>query len=556
MATSTSTALDLTGSMTQVFTVQVPDGVPGLYVTGIDLFFAAKSSSFGAQLQLLQMTNGLPDASQTIPGSVVTLTSDKVNVSTDSSTATRFQFTAPVYLTAGQSYAFSVRGLGNSPDYSLYTAINGDNDLASGVSVSSNPLSGAAYYAKNSTTWQQIPNEDLKYKIYRAQFSTSATATARLKKSKTEIFVLRNIAIASGPISIMAGDEVYAFANNDAVLDPTTRAKVVKYDDVNNFLYLRSSTGNFILGDRIAICRTAVEGQVSSNTDGMMLLGNIADIYDYPMHAIVPKIAVVNNPLTTASLAYRGTYMQGSPEVPVKQTGPNDWINLKADNESEFYDMTRFAMSYSNEVAQLGGNTSVEMAIQMSSSSDYCSPAIDLNSHSFIGIQNMINSDLDGEEGNYGTAMTRYISKTVTLADGQESEDLQVWVDAYKPAGTVVQVYGKFWNSSDPDTFDAKPWTLLNQITDSSVYSATNNFDDYREYQFAVPNVTPTVSGAAWSPLIVDPIDGDPLQYTTTLGTFVGFKQFAIKIVLGVQDDTTAYNYPRLNDVRAIALQK
>jgi hypothetical protein len=555
MTTTTSTALDLTGSMTQVFTIQVPQGVPGLYLTGIDLFFSAKSSSFGAQLQLLQLTNGLPDSSLTIPGSLVTLTTDQIKVSADASVPTRFQFTSPIYVSASQPIAFSVRGLGNSPDYRLFTAVNGENDLSSGVSVSSNPLSGSAYYAKNSTTWQVIPNEDIKYKVYRAQFNVSSPSVARLKKSKNEVFQLTNARFASGPLDIIAGDEVYGWVN-DSVLDLTKHAVVSKYDEINNRLYLRNSTGNFAQNTRIGVIRTSVEGTVTANTDGMMAMAMIDQIYDIPMDAIVPKVAVLNNPLTSASIQYRGTYKSGSPLIPVKETGTNDWINLKADHETEFTDTERFALSYSNEVASLSGNTSVELAVNMTSSSDYCSPVIDLNSNSIIGTKNQINANTAGEEGNYGAALSRYIGLTVTLADGQDSEDLRVYVDAYKPAGTIMQVYAKFRNAADPDTFDEKPWTQLRQVTDSSVYSVTNNFQDFREYQFAVPNVAPTVPGAAWCPLIVDPINGDPLQYTTTLGTFVGFKQFAIKIVIGVTDDSTTYNYPRLNDVRALALQK
>lgn len=555
MATTTSTALDLSGSMTQVFTVQVPEGVPGLYVTGIDLFFASKSSSFGCQLQLLKLTNGLPDASQTIPGSVVTLDSSDIKVSADASLSSRFQFNAPIYLSADQSYAFSLRGLGNSPDYKLFTAINGSADVSSGISVSANPLSGAAYYAKNSTTWQQIPNEDIKYKIYRAQFNVDSSSTARLKKSTNEMWSLINMGFASGPIEIIAGDEVYAFVN-DATIDTTKSAKVVKLDQVNNHLYLRNSTGNFTVGDRIAVVRTSIEGKVTSTTDGMMAIADIGDIFDMPIHGIVPKVSVINNPLTTSGVQYRGTYKEGSPSVPVKESGNNDWINLTTDNETEFFDKTRYALSRSNEVAQLSGQSSIDLAIQMNSESDYCSPVIDLNSRSVIGIQNIINSETDGEDGQYGLAETRYIGKTVTLSDGQESEDLQVYVDAYKPAGTIMLVYAKFWNNEDPETFETKPWTQLDQITDPSIYSVTNNLNDYREYQFAVPNVAPTITGAAWSPLIVDTTDGDPLQYTTSLGTFTGFKKFAVKIVLAVSDIETAYIYPRLNDVRALALQK
>lgn len=555
MATTTSTALDLSGSMTQVFSVQVPDGVPGLYVTGIDLYFASKSSSFGAQLQLLRLTNGLPDASQTIAGSVITLTSEQINVSNDATVATRFQFSSPIYLDADQSYAFALRGLGNSPDYKLYTAINGDADISDGVSVSANPLSGAAYYAKNSSNWQQIPNEDIKYTIYRAHFNVGSTSTARLKKATNEMWSLTNIGFASGPIDIIAGDEVYAFIN-DSILDTTKSAKVVKLDQVNNHLYLRNSTGNFTVDDRIAIVRTAVEGTVSSSTDGVMGIANIGEIFDMPIHGIVPKVAVVNNPLTTSSIQYRGTYKEGDPAVPVKESGSGDWINLTSDNETEFFDKTRYALSRSNEVAGLSGQSSVDLEVQMNSSSDYCSPVIDLNSHSFIGIQNLINTDISNEDGDYGQALSRYIGKTVTLADGQESEDLQVYIDAYKPAGTIMYVYAKFWNNEDPDAFAAKPWTKLTQDTDPSVYSVTNNLNDYREYQFSVPNVAPTVAGAAWSPLVDNPVDGDPLRYTTPLGTFIGFKKFAVKVVLAVSDIEQAYIYPRLNDVRALAIMK
>jgi hypothetical protein len=560
--TTTTSSLDLTGSMSQVFTVQVPSGVPGLYVTGIDLYFASQSNSFGATMQLLQLTNGLPDPSTTLPGSVVTLNANQISTSNDASVATRFQFDSPIYLTANASYAFSVRGLGNSPDITLYTAVNGDDDIDTGVSVSANPLSGAAYYAKSSSSWQQIPNENIKYNIWRASFNIGSQSTCALKKAPNEIWQLTNLGFASGPIDIRAGDEIYVIDENWFISNTEMTAKVVKYDVLNNLLYLRNSTGNFETNTRITIVRTAVEGQVNANTDGMMAIAWIADIFDMPMDGIVPKVAVVNNPLTTASIQYRGTYKQGDPAVPVKETGVNDWINLSSDNETEFFDETRYALSYSNEVAELSGNTSVELQINMNSSSDYCSPAIDLNSHSIIGFQNQINSDIGDESGPYGTALSRYIGKTVTLADGQDAEDLQVYIDAYKPPGTEIYVYAKIWNNGDPDTFDSKPWSQLVQTTSPTLYSVLNNLTDYQEYQYGFNTTQPlingsntAVAGAAYRPPSDDEPDGGSVQYTTALGTFVGYQQFALKIVLAIDDDSETYNYPRMNDVRAIALQ-
>lgn len=551
MTTTTSTTRDLTGSMTQVFRVAAPDTVPGLYVTGIDLFFQAKSSSFGAELSMLAVTNGLPDPSQVLVGSTVTLAPDVISVSADASVATRFQFPQPLYLEAGQRYAFSIRALGNSPDFSIWAALNGSKDIASGISVSSNPLSEDAYYAKTASSWAEIANEDLKYTIYRAQFNVGSTSQAMLKKSKNEMFGLTNLSLASGLPDIRAGDECYGLVNG--TIDTTKYAKVTSYDMVNNYLYLRNSTGNFVEDDPVAICRTAVEGQVAA-TDGMLAVARIYEIFDMPLHAIVPKVGLDISALTTAAIQYRGTFKEGEPLIPVKETSDNDWINLSADQETDFYDKPRYVLSRSNEVSGLGGNSSVDLRISMDSKNDYLSPVIDLKSNSIIAIQNLINSDIDGEEGDYGQAESRYISKIVTLADGQESEDLKVYISAYKPAGTIINAYVKVWNSEDSDDFDEKLWTQLNQVTDSSTYSATNNLEDYKEYEFDIPTAL-GITGTAWRPLILDPIDGDPVQYVTDNGVFVGFKKFSIKLVLAVTDESRAYIYPRINDCRALALQ-
>ena len=47
------------------------DATSGIYVTKIDLFFAAKDNSFPVNLQLRPMVNGLPSANEIIPGSQV-----------------------------------------------------------------------------------------------------------------------------------------------------------------------------------------------------------------------------------------------------------------------------------------------------------------------------------------------------------------------------------------------------------------------------------------------------------------------------------------------------
>jgi hypothetical protein len=63
--------------------------------------------------------------------------------------------------------------------------------------------------------------------------------------------------------------------------------------------------------------------------------------------------------------------------------------------------------------------------------------------------------------GNGPIMASRYISKTVVLADGQDAEDLVVFLTAYRPQGTNIQVYGKVLNATDSDPFDDKSWTPM-----------------------------------------------------------------------------------------------
>jgi hypothetical protein len=74
----------------------------------------------------------------------------------------------------------------------------------------------------------------------------------------------------------------------------------------------------------------------------------------------------------------------------------------------------------------------------------------------------------------------------------------------------------------------------------------------YGEYEFDLPSVEQS-TGAAWCPNL----GVDNVQYRNAAGgVFVGYKKFSIKVVMSVATDEDAYNYPRLSDVRGIALQK
>ena len=144
-----------------------------------------------------------------------------------------------------------------------------------------------------------------------------------------------------------------------------------------------------------------------------------------------------------------------------------------------------------------------------------------------------------------GIALSRYISKKVILADGQDAEDLKVYVAAYKPASTDVLVFAKFWNSADSEDFEDKQWTQL--TTENTLISSKANPQDFIEYVYNVPNSVPVDQTA-----YLNATNSNIIRYTNDAGqVFDTFKTFAIKIVLLSSDSSIV---PRLQDYRAIAV--
>lgn len=88
--------------------------------------------------------------------------------------------------------------------------------------------------------------------------------------------------------------------------------------------------------------------------------------------------------------------------------------------------------------------------------------------------------------GNGSRTPSRYISKTVVLAEGQDAEDLVVFLTAYRPPSTDIKIYGKLLNGADSDPFDDKSWTPMVDTT-STLFSSAVNRDDYIELKFEMP---------------------------------------------------------------------
>jgi diphthamide synthase subunit DPH2 len=170
-----------------------------------------------------------------------------------------------------------------------------------------------------------------------------------------------------------------------------------------------------------------------------------------------------------------------------------------------------------------------------------------MNRKDLLVIENIINNDITNETTRYGNSVAKYISKPIILADGQDAEDLLVYITGYRPNGTDLVVYSRLLNAEDSDKLENKAWTLMdNQSTE--LYSSTLNTTDYKEFVYKIPATAATATSA-----FTNATNFNIVQYSdTSNAVFVGFKQFAVKIIM---TSTEKNIVPIINDVRVLGLQ-
>jgi hypothetical protein len=604
--------------LAQSFFVSLPDETDGVYITKVDLFFGNKDSTLPVTVQLREMDNGTP-TDIVVPYSSKTLYPADINVSTSTAvTPTTFTFDSPVFLQNGKDYTMVILPGGNSDQYTVWTAALGQYDVdAEDTLINKQIVAGTMFVSSNDKTWEPIQSEDLKFKLWRAKFSTS-TGTVYVENNNEDYFSIDNI---SGSFRIgepVRSECILTFANNDGMgvlsvgdvilskaakdgeaitasgfANGTIRQVVsantgagywtVKIDALGdfttdtsgnaNYLYIPTSatsigtatnfTANTATGtasffhsakNRLYVDASAggfangwVRGQLSGAASRVTSIDNLN------MNTVVPKLPQIKHGKTQAAWAVRSTSTAG--------TIGSTWKAIELSQDNNFYDAQKKVYSYSNEIGlgAVGGSTkTLTLRGTFTTTDDYVSPVIDSSRFNSIVLANRINNDATDEHKEYGNAQMRYISKKVTLADGQDAEDMVVYINAFKPQNTNINVYAKIINGEDGDAFVDKDYTPLRQVTSSNTYSTGVDGTDIREFEYTFSANTngQDFLGSTWANnhAYLNTSDSDIVAYRGTDGAFYHtFKSFAIKIVMTSSGTNLV---PLINDVRAIALQK
>jgi hypothetical protein len=563
-------------------------GADGVFVSCIDLYFAQKSETNGIGIEIREMVNGQITAVR-VPFGWKRIDPADVNVASDGSAPTPFYFDQPVYLRGDKEYAFIVKPDGSDPNYRLWISTLGGTDTVTGAIIDQQPAVGLLFTSANDRTYTPRQNQDICFTIWRADFNTSVSGTAIFNNDDDEYLNIEQISssrfqigekvrgeslltISGNTAAFTIGDNV-TFGANTGQIRKIIGSTIIKTDVKGvipvgaNVVFSGTSTyyatanaftSNTSTGFVQYVNRGSGEltvnnssGNFTSNTsinDGFYR-GQLSNAYAQVVAIRDQKYDVLS--LKMSEARYVDTAISWSTRTTSNTyTVSASYTNVENFENNDFLSGEKIVASRTNEVNNTSSAKTLYIRGVMSSNTARLTPVIDIGrTKSVITIHNIINNDNTGETGNFGNANARYIAKRVTLADGQEAEDLKVFVSAYKPAGAEIDVYARIQNPSDGDEFRDKQYTLLNQITASNTVSSIINRNDFIELEYGFPSANATSQSA-----YLNAGNSDIVRYYNSDGAyFDGFKQFAIKIVL--RSSNGSHVIPRVKDLRTIALQ-
>ena len=148
--------------------------------------------------------------------------------------------------------------------------------------------------------------------------------------------------------------------------------------------------------------------------------------------------------------------------------------------------------SASNEFGLTGsgryGKKTYRQRFTLSTDTEDLSPVIPLYRNAVITRSYDINNDSTGETGNGGAAKSKFISRKVRLADGQEAEDVRLSVALKQPAGSSFKIYFKGQSPDDDgDFYEDLPWTEMELETGQVAGSSTSQ-SNFVDFNFKLPS--------------------------------------------------------------------
>jgi hypothetical protein len=576
------------------FLAKAPTDEEGMFLTSVDVFVSRKSAQYGMWFEIRELNSAGQITRNQVPMSEVHFDDPAlVPISPDGKTnPLKVTFNAPLFLFHNTWYALVIHGNAGNPDTYFWVAKLGQTDINGKGQYVNRTETGTFFQTNNNVSWDEIKDVDLTVKFYTANFNTNVDGVATLGNKPIERLVIESRNQPLNPklgdvftsgsqltVSGVSGGTIY---KGNVLVGGTTSSNAVVTDIVGSN-YILSNSG-FTAGEALTVRTnnitygaTAVTATVSTTNRARGILTyywdgpsvNSAISYSYAhltnsdgrfkANDVIRSITSPEYYGTVRSVEnFRYSAISFEPSYLVfkntditfemktfSNTGTEGAFTSIVPSETYYFNDEQALFSRTNEVGSLSSVRTNQVQVTMKSSKSGVSPLLDISRTHNIYLNNLISSEYLGETGaTGGNLLNRYISRTITLADGQDAEDMNVYLTAYRPPGTDVKVWIRILNIEDSTLFNNAGWIELEKKNNGdAAFSSFTDRNNFIEYLYGFPSSYMTGG------------DIGAVQYINSDGSkFTGFKYFSVKIGLVVSGTNTAV-VPRAGDLRCIALQ-
>ena len=426
---------------------------------------------------------------------------------TQSTVPTHFEFDHPVYLQNNTEYAMAIET--DSVDYDLWASRLGEIDISTSTVITTQPSLGSVYRSQNVDNWTEDNFEDIKFRLYRAEFVTNRSAEILLKNENLGYELLN-----TNPFETNSSSSTNAtaklFRSNNSVVKVNHRDHGFE-DSENSYVFFRTAdatggiTADVLNNTLFEVKNSGVDTytitsptKASGNSFGG---GNeVYASFNRKFETLYPQVRY----LTFADTKIE-TMVKTTNVVPVDSNTTNYTSYSQSEyektflNEPHYFGNQKVIASEINEVLN-NVDRSLEYKMVLSSDVSYLSPVIDLSTSSVKAISNRVDKS-SGKEDRFGRrdqVLTFYPVYQFTLTGngtdpiqddqvikGENSkaigviakvDESTVWVRVKTPSifqvGETVTLANQTTLTSV--TVDSSPSQLFADINDSAVIVARN----------------------------------------------------------------------------------
>jgi len=469
------------------------DDEGGVFLTSIDIFFSSKDANVPVTLQVRNTVNGYP-GQQILPFSETTLNPDAVNTSTDGSAVTTFTFASPVYVQENTEYALVL--MANTTDYNVYVARLGQTALDSDRTISQQPYTGVFFKSQNGVTWTADQNEDIKFKIKRAEFE-NVTGTVTLTNKTLEGRTLKNNALrtknGSKEITVSHPNHGMHGTSNNVTISGIGSGSYngIAHTDINGTY---TAIKDITLDSYVITSGSSSNATSSGDVGGTTIVATQNRTFDVLNLAGIQTMTLPETSLDMSIRPTTGKSVHGS-ESEFSLTADSNKIAVVG-NDNIMFTAPQMVASEINETNEMSGQKSFFNIITLNTTNTKLTPVLDTQRMSAFTITNRLNNpsstntpDFVADTASTGTSTAAvYCTKSIVLENSSTSLDIRLTSNVR--SSSSVKVFFRIIGSEDDTTIDKINWTAFNSdgSEDTTVTPAETD-TTFKEYKYSVDNL-------------------------------------------------------------------